>query len=375
MSVSKGYISPIARIAGINDRYEEDWKAIMESFDDTCRESLVPQSVLSYTYTWLMWGPSIQTSSLDAEGTNVLGVYGFGDEANSFFTAISRADYKKLFNKGVLCEPSRISGHIVNPMTYVPEGSDSFNIDSLPFLERIRFQYRDTPEYIFDADEIEVVSDHDHYFTAYVWGMFLASKQGKEQPEFRFTDAVAFFEHTNLSDRDSTSLQSVNRILARKFRSTFEAVQDKDITFHFVTAINDDTAAVLKKELSDMPNVSFRFSYSIAGILEAIDSHFNSNSWKVLPRQSYGDLIDLCRDIDGEGTDSKLAELFGMLAGKEELVIAIRNQQGGLDAAAIADLENGLYVVKKVLLRSTSAIRTSDVVNLSDRDIRSFRSE
>ena len=375
VSVSNGYLAPIARIAGINDRYEEDWKAIMESFNDTCNDSLMPQSVLSYTFTWLMWGPSIQTSLLNAEGTNVLGVYGFGDEANSFFTDIPRSSFKELFNKGVLCEPSRISGHIVNPIIYVPETSDKFNTDSLPFLERIRFQYRESPEYIFDADKIEVVEEHDHYFTAYVWGMFLASKKKEGKPEYRFTDAVAFFEHTNLSDRDSRSLESVNKILARKFRSVFEGYKEEGVTFHFVTSINDDTAKVLKNELQDLPNVSFKHKYSIAEILEAIDSHFNSNSWKVLPRQSYGDLIDLCRDIEGEGSDAKLAELFGMLAGRSELVISKRNQQGSLDAAAIADVENGLYKIKKVLLRSTSAIRPSDVMSLSDRDIRGFRSE
>ena len=375
IKVSNGYLAPIARIAGINDRYEEDWKAIMESFDDTCRESLVPQSVLSYTYTWLMWGPSIQTSLLNAEGTNVLGVYGFGDEANSFFTAIPRTSFKELFNKGVLCEPSSICGHIVNPMAYVPAESEEFNADSLPFLERIRFQYRESPEYIFDADSIEVSAEHDHYFTAYVWGMFLASKKAEGKPEYRFTDAVAFFEHTNLSDRNSISLESVNQILARKFRSVFEANKEEGVTFHFVTAINNDTAKVLKKELQDMPNVSFKHKYSIAEILEAIDSHFNSNSWKVLPRQSYGDLIDLCRDIEGEGTDAKLAGLFGMLAGRSELVLAIRNQQGGLDAAAIADVENGLYKIKKTLLRSTSAIKASDIESFSDKDIRGFRSE
>ncbi len=95
----------------------------------------------------------------------------------------------------------------------------------------------------------------------------------------------------------------------------------------------------------------------------------------MLPRQSYGDLIDLCRDIEGEGTDAKLAELFGMLAGRSELVLAIRNQQGGLDAAAIADVENGLYKIKKTLLRSTSAIKASDIESFSDKDIRGFRSE
>lgn len=372
VEVTNGYLAPIARIAGINDRYEEDWKAIMESFAGTCRESLVPQSVLSYTYTWLMWGPSIQTSSLSAEGSNVLGVYGFGDEANSFFTAIPKAEFKKLFNKGILCEPSRISGHIVNPMSYVQEAEDSFTEDSLPFLERIRFQYRDTPEYIFYADEIDVVNEHDHYFTAYVWGMFLAAKQGKGKPEYRFTDAVAFFEHTNLSDRNSTSLESVNRILADKFRGVFERNADEDITYHFVTAINEDTATVLKRELSDVKNVSFTHKYSIAGILEAIDSHFNSTGWKVLPRQDYGLLIDLCRNIEEEGTDAKLAELFGMLAGKQEVVIAIRNQQGGLDAAAIADIAEGGYRIKKTLLRKTSAIRASDIEKFSDRDIRGF---
>lgn len=372
VAVSNGYLAPIARIVGINDRYEEDWKAIMESFTGTCSESLVPQRYLSYTYTWLMWGPSIQTSSLDAEGSNVLGVYGFGDEANSFFTAIPRESFSRLFNDGVLCEACRITGRIVNPLKYVPATSDTFNSDSLPFLERIRFQYRETPEFIFDADGIEVIPEHDHYFTAYVWAMFLASDGGNAKPDFRFTDAVAFFEHTNLSDRDSNSLENVNRILADKFRACFSSDGNRNLTFHFVAAINDDTASVLKKELAGVPNVSFGHSYDMAGILEAIDSHFNSNSWTLLPRQSYGDLIDLCRDIEGEGTDAKLAQLFGMLAGRTEIVIAKRNLLGGLDAAAIADIEDGSYKIKKTLLRRTSAIRVSDVEDFTDNDIRNF---
>ena len=45
------------------------------------------------------------------------------------------------------------------------------------------------------------------------------------------------------------------------------------------------------------------------------------------------------------------------------------------DPAVRADVENGLYKIKKTLLRSTSAIKASDIESFSDKDIRGFRSE
>lgn len=368
VTVRSGYLAPLARIAGINDRYEENWNDIMANFADTCNASLVPQRYLSYTYTWLMWGPSIQTASLNTAGNDVLGIYGYSDEANSFFVAIPRESFEDLFNGGVICEPCSISGHIVNPLSYVSDNAPSFNTGSHPFLDRVRHQYRTDHDYILDADDIHTETDHDHYFTAYIWGIFLASKDTGAKPAFTFSNAIGFFEHTNLSDRDSSSLAPVFKVLSDKFRNCFSS--PGGLTYHFVSAVNDDTAEALRDSLQDLPNVSFEHKYTFAEILEAIDSHFNSESWCVLPKESYGDLVDLCYSAFGGRSADELTRIFGLLGSSTAVVLGMKTRQGSLDAAGIAELKNGTYTIVKSLRRPTSVIRDSDILGFSDREIR-----
>ena len=370
VTVHNGYLAPLARIAGLNDRYEENWSEILGNFSATREMSLIPRqdSPLSYTYTWLLWGPSIQTASLDDDKTDVLGIYGIGDEANSFFVSIPKASYKELFTSGVMCEASVITGHIVNPAIFISEHSKRFGTDSLPFLDRIRHQYSSDKDYILDIEKVEIQPVHNHYFTAYIWGMFLAVKDGNK-PVFNFADSIAFFEHTNLSDRDSKSLESVNRSLARKFKEFFSSDTRKDVTYYYVASVGYSTESVLKKELKGIDNVTFECEFKIGRILAAIDSHFNSQSWQLLPKESYGDLVSLYYSSDHKDDPKGLTEVFGLLASETAVVIAIRTRQGEIDAASIAEIKDGSYQIIKSLKRTVSAV--SDPV-LSDREIRAY---
>ena len=102
LEVKNGYMAPISRIVGLNDRYEQNWQAIMENYRRTL--SKLPErperdpgkeyrwaQALGFTYTWLMWGPSLQTwipSEKSEAGTYSLGIYGCGDEANSLYVSV-----------------------------------------------------------------------------------------------------------------------------------------------------------------------------------------------------------------------------------------------------------------------------------------------
>lgn len=372
VKVHNGYLAPLARIAGINDRYEEDWNDILKNFAATYeKNSLVPKEYLSYTYTWLMWGPSIQTSPLEADDTDVLGIYGVGDEANSFFVSIPKKKYKDLFTKGQMCEAATISGHIVNPLTYVNEHATRFNPNSIPFMDRIQHQYKSDKDYIFDIDDYEDEVRHKHYFTAYVWGMFLAVRKGAD-PVYNFADSIAFFEHTNLSDHNRDSLRGVYLSLARKFKEFFNNDPRKDIEYHFVAAVSEDTGAVLKEELKGMKRVKFKEAFKSNQILAAIDAHFNSASWGLLPESAYGDLIPLYYSSSSQTGLKGLTEIFRILSSETSAVIAIRTRLGELDAASIAEIVDGKYEIVKSIKRAVSTLGDEEVRDFGDREIRAF---
>ena len=269
VSVRGGYLAPLARIAGINERYQEKWEAIMETFDSTSIKSVLERSIFSYTYTWLMWGPSIQTAEQGNEYREVLGIYGYSDEAQSLFVSIPQKYFAKHFNNGELCASCEISGRIANPIAFVSADVDSYNDDSYPFLDRIKQHYRANHDYILDVDNTEEDSSCDHYFTAYIWAMFLAKNPGVADPALKFADCVVFFEHTNLSGRDKKSMQNVYNILADKFLREFEGSTK---SYHFVASVNKDAREVLEERLRTLDNVSFNVDYSKRELLDAIDS-------------------------------------------------------------------------------------------------------
>lgn len=373
VTVRGGYLAPLARIAGINDRYEENWKDIMDNFARTCGKSLLPQSVFSYTYTWLMWGPSIQTAKLDTMGTDVLGIYGISDEAQSLFVSIPRSIFESHFNDGVICTPCKVSGHIVNSMSYVESHQKAFNDDSTPFLDRIKQRYRTDREYILDVDEMKAETDHDHYFTAYVWAMFLAADPNDAKPIFRFSNAVAFFEHTNLSDRNGKSLKKVNSLLAGKFKSAFTSPDGKKLKYYFACSLNQDTADVLKKELGKLGNVCFDNRFSVSDVLEAIDSHFvDTEKWEILPADSYGELIPLCNAAFGKTAKDELAWIFAKLSDEKTVVIAIKNNYGTIAAAGIAEFDSKAYKITKPITLPDSIITDSNILAFSDREIKTL---
>lgn len=373
VTVSGGYLAPLARIAGLNDRYEENWRAIMDNFAVISnKKDSLPRSVFSYTYTWLMWGPSIQTAQLDTVGADVLGIYGFSDEAQSIFVSIPRSHFESHFNDGVICTACEISGHIVNPISYVSSHEQSFNEDSYPFLDRIKQQYRSSQDYILDVDTLKNVDKCDHYFTAYIWAMFLAHDTTKSEfPELRFSDCLVFFEHTNLADRNNTSLKNVYDILADKFIREMKNPANKHFKYHFVAALNSDAEEVLREKLGDMKNVSFAHEYKMGELLESIDSHFGSSEgWDLLPAESYGDLVPLFRKVYGKKADFNISELFKDIAGKGNLIIAIRNQHGDIAAAGIIEKINGKYTVTTTIRLPDSIVGETEIKGFSDREIR-----
>ena len=379
VSVSGGYLAPLARIAGINERYEENWKAIMENFAYTSDHNDLSRSVFSYTYTWLMWGPSIQTAHLETMGSDVLGIYGFSDEAQSLFVSIPRKQFETHFNDGVICTSCEIIGHIVNPLSFVSSGGSTFSDESYPFLDRIKQHYRANHDYILDVDDMGEDSSSDHYFTAYIWAMFLAEEGGRlrkdgEYPAYSFANSVVFFEHTNLSDRNSESLKNVYGILADKFIREFGNDGKPDMKYHFVSSLNGETAKVLEEKLKPLGDkVSFKHKYTMQEILESIDSHFKgTETWKIIPPESYGDLVPLCKEEYGDESETVLAGLFEILSDKKNILFAIRNQSGKLDAAGIARLKDGKYVVVQALRRPVSDIQDKEIMDYSDREIRAL---
>lgn len=109
-------------------------------------------------------------------------------------------------------------------------------------------------------------------------------------------------------------------------------------------------------------------------LLDSIDSHFiGTETWAILPPESYGDLVPLCQETYGDESGEILAELFAALTDKDIVVVAIRNQSGALDAAGIATKQGDKYKVTKPIRRPDSVIQDSEIMGFSDREIKDLR--
>lgn len=381
LEVKNGYMAPISRIVGLNDRYEQNWQAIMENYRRTL--SKLPErperdpgkeyrwaQALGFTYTWLMWGPSLQTwipSEKSEAGTYSLGIYGCGDEANSLYVLFKEPIRQVLRRQGDFCLPCTVKGRICNPVWYMDHCKGDFDARALPFAERVAgaYRYQTSFDYLLELEElqpekpVENGTSDAHYFTGYVWAMFLHSDNG--HPEFSLADTVVFFEHANLAYKEKSEMEYIHACLTEKIARYLSHARPGK--YHFCCAMNQDTEDYIRQHLEEkgLSNIEWGGvpGLDAARLLENIDSHFSIRRWEEIDRTSYADVVRLCAELQDE---KRLTELFHLLAKADVRVVGARNDHGELEAAGIhVGKTSGENDFDMFICKPSSEIREEDV--------------
>lgn len=352
LQITNGFLAPMARITGLNDRFEQNWQSIINNYRHmTSRpETRIPSHAASLTYTWLMWGPSVQIScrhdpassgKKEKEPSKSLGIYGCGDEANSVHIVIPAAIRDKIFANNRFCVECSVVGRLRNPRYYVNTVRTDVDPVSGTFLDRIYYAHLSTPEYIVELEQAEPLlrkadpSSHG-YFTAYIWAMFCLESPSATR-RFDPANAVVLFEHTNLADPDN--YRFLSECLLAKIRHFFgqRPAPDHPDTpngrYLYCCSMNDDLnrrieTLIDKDEFFGIRPGNFR----LQEILETLDAHYITGHLQIIPERRYPDVIRLNYVVNREKEMQRLCDL---LADKQLVVVGSENEKRELCAVGI----------------------------------------
>lgn len=338
LSISNGYLAPMARITGLNDRFEQNWQKIINNYIriSTSNTAHIPIAATSLTYTWLMWGPSVQISYDQLDNASnckkTLGIYGCGDEANSVHVAINRQLHNDITSNNSFCVNCSIVGKLHNPSHYIKSERLKFNPTSRIFIDRIHYSNQTSPEYIIDIEHIEQPNTPNApgYFTAYIWAMFCFKDKiiDSKHDSFNPADMIVLFEHTNLADMDN--YQFLCDSLISKIKRFFKQIATTEHgKYVYCCAMNHEIDSTIRDIISkgDMPTNVEIGNVSMLTVLESIDSHFCIANLIVVSRERYPDIIKLHYTIN---KSTGLQELCDLLANTQSIVVGTETEKGEL---------------------------------------------
>lgn len=208
----EGFLMPISLITGLMDRYEQNWKPIIDKyafsqFNKNDEITGILPEELYFTFGWFVWNPSYEMR--DQKDFYKLFQYAFGDENNSvniimenntkedsimndeIWEEFYEKNYKNNIN-GLLC--------IAKCNLYENEYIDKFWHHLSPEAHYFANKINKDEKYIFVCKEIEKIKTYkalNYYYSAYIWIMF---EWIAEDNNFDPYKTVTFFEHANIAD-------------------------------------------------------------------------------------------------------------------------------------------------------------------------------
>lgn len=268
LHIEEAYATPTFLLTGLLSKYEENWADFIKRYVSTAymsedkeeRSAEVLSNELYLTFAWLLWGPSYE---LNYENSwSGLCQLSFGDESNSI-PAIAPPN-------GAIA--TRIANRFKNNKG--KRYGALLSVDLSVFQNKTFFQeFRQnvSPEYLYYYDKLEngdtsfalQIDDFvpfggykakKYYCTAYVWILF--ELENRKSSDFRPETSLAFFEHSNLTDK--YTYRFLVDMLIQKSISHFERIFAEDSLkareYRFVCAMNTEIAKEFKKAYRERAN-------------------------------------------------------------------------------------------------------------------------
>lgn len=302
LKVLEGYLVPLTFITGLNQRYNEDWEKILRNYFIAFNENRKPEhsilpEKLYFTYTWLMWGPSIQNKYFPNKYK--LFQYGFGDESNSVNVVIRNDEAGnnvcQMFNLdsnhtedkkfGYNCA---ITGKVIDTSEYYKFKSDNIDNLTIPFLKRLSKESLGIP-FLFELVKLDIktsAKSDNYYFSAYLWIMFHLDTP--DDSWFHPQKTLTFFEHANLADSVNYTFLA-NRLIDKCFMH-FDYIANhptyKKRKYQYCLSMNSYIDKLFLERLNEkitaeknewyINNLLTEKPYIVGEVLDAFDNYFVS---------------------------------------------------------------------------------------------------
>lgn len=302
--IEEAYVMPALLLSGLLARYEDNWEVFLAKYVSTASESskqIMFRELYNF-FAWLLWGPSRE---LDwEEGWDGLCQLSYGDESNSLSAFLVKegdviSRMQELLAKrrangifGALCRAEVV---LLPKYEFFRDAKNQLSASNAYFIDKIAndgslsFVAR-----IIDFQECVDYRAKNYYCTAYVWALF--ERDDSSGDAFRPETSVAFFEHANVADADSSRFLSetlLNKAL-KHFRMVYEDGTARNRKYRFVCGFYRAVETLFRERFAQEvskgddfgiwlgQSVSFEVRRDTRDVFESIDAFFGEQDSDVV---------------------------------------------------------------------------------------------
>jgi len=271
LNIEEAYITPTCLLTGLLSRFEENWGEFIKRYVSTAyiaetddkkinKSKNILTNELYFTFAWLLWGPSYEIKYKNYWAG--LCQISYGDESNSIpvvaninTNAVAKLQEEFINSKntryGILVS-AKMS--IYENKAYYKSIRNIINPENAYFYNKIEngsFSFAAQLDDLFICDNYKAKK---YYCTAYVWLLFELEED--EQFTFRPEKSIAFFEHANLTDKETYQflIETLVDKSIKHFSDIFSNSEYNGRKYRFVCAMNDEISASFHKRFRETVN-------------------------------------------------------------------------------------------------------------------------
>jgi hypothetical protein len=270
--IEEAYVTPTCLLTGLLSRFEENWGEFIKRYVSTAyiaetyenkdmnKSKLILANELYFTFAWLLWGPSYELEYRNYWAG--LCQVSYGDESNSIpvVANVNTNVVAKLREEFIKNKGHRYGSLVSAKMSIFENKAYYKNLRNIVNPENVYFYSKIEDGFFSFAAQIDDLSICDnykakkYYCTAYVWLLF--ELEDEEHFAFRPEYSIAFFEHANLTDKESYLflIETLIDKSIKHFADVFSKPEYKGRTYRFVCAMNDEITESFHKQYKDIMN-------------------------------------------------------------------------------------------------------------------------
>jgi hypothetical protein len=302
--IEEAYATPTCLLTGLLSRFEENWGEFIKRYISTAyiagdvnnNYNAILSDELYLTFAWLLWGPSYELKY--KKYWRGLCQISYGDESNSIpvvinadTNAISVIKEKFAANEGQQYGALlSIDVSLYENKAFYKSIRNTINYENAYFYDKIE---KSSISFAAQVDKLTLFDNYKanrYYCTAYVWLLFELDDEAFYS--FSPENSLAFFEHANLTDKE-TYLFLIETLIDKSIKHFTKIFGKPDLEgrkYRFVCAMNEEiTTAFLKryKEIMDSGSeigkaftnrILLEPKHSPAAAFAAYDKYFSTES-------------------------------------------------------------------------------------------------
>ena len=302
--IEEAYATPTCLLTGLLSRFEENWSEFIKRYvstayiagEENSNCNVILSDELYLTFAWLLWGPSYELKYKNY--WRGLCQISYGDESNSIpvmlnanSNAIEIMQKRFAENEGLQYGALlSIDVSLYENRAFYKSIRNSINYENAYFYDKIE---KSSISFAAEIDKLTVCENYKanrYYCTAYVWLLF----ELDDEKFFSFSPekSLAFFEHANLTDKE-TYLFLIETLIDKSikhFTKIFNRTELEGRKYRFVCAMNEEITAAFYARYREImktdsetgrafaKRILLEPKHSPAAAFAAYDKYFSTNS-------------------------------------------------------------------------------------------------